>query len=136
MPRLSAEEARSLARAFHDAGASLSTYRFDNWNRLTPSTRQRLEDAEWSLLSASSDMVTMSISLTLEDVADPIARVKKTVEKAKKAVENLKDIKQALAVVSALVQLSAALITGNAAAVMGAMGGLVDASKQNDGEDE
>jgi len=48
------EQARDIAKTFLETSHPLGTYRFDNWNRLTASQRQDIENAEWDILNYST----------------------------------------------------------------------------------
>ena len=69
MPLTSAD-AFNLSKAFHDLSVSIGEFRFANWDTLSDDNRRTLEDEEWSLLNASSDMVTKAVGLALDE-SDP-----------------------------------------------------------------
>ena len=78
---------------------------------------QMLEDEEWSILNASSDMVTKAVGLALDE-SDPAAkRVQGATASALKAVKTLKDISKVIGVATATVGLAAAVISKDPGAI-------------------
>jgi hypothetical protein len=96
MPLTSAD-AFKLSKVFHDLSVAIGG------NRAT------LEDEEWSLLNASSDMVTKAVGLALDE-SDPGAQnVQKAAAAAQKAVKTLKEVGKVINIAAATVGLAAAI---------------------------
>jgi hypothetical protein len=111
--KISADQARELARAFREVSVQLGNYRFNNWNSLTPKQRQELEDLEWALLNYSSDLITLAVGLTLDDSKASLDRIQKATTQAKEAIETIKNIKKAIIIAGAVIKLGAAIVTKN-----------------------
>jgi len=115
--KLTADDAFDLSKQFRDAAVSLGNYRFDNWDDLTNAQRQDLEDDEWSLLNASSDMITKAVGLALDESELTLSELQASTTKAKKAIKTLKTVGQVIGVATALVGLAAAIISKDPKAV-------------------
>ncbi len=114
---LSSADAFKLSRSFHDLSVAIGQYRFGNWETLSEDNRRTLEDEEWSLLNASSDMVTKAVGLNLDE-SDPAAKkVQGATVSALKAVKTLKDIAKVIGVATATVGLAAAVISKDPGAI-------------------
>ena len=108
---LTAQEAFDLSKQFRDFAIALGNYRFTNWQSLTRTQRRDIEDEEWSLINASSDMITKAVGLALEESEASVRSIKKSVSKAKKAIKKLEKVKGIIEVASAMVGLGAAIVS-------------------------
>ena len=88
MPLTSAD-ALALSKSFRDLSVAIGDFRFANWDALGDANRKLLENEEWSILNASSDMVTKAVGLGLDE-SDPAAKkVQGATASALKAVKTL-----------------------------------------------
>lgn len=108
---LTAQEAFDLSKQFRDFAIALGNYRFANWQSLTTTQRRDIEDEEWSLINASSDMITKAVGLALEESDASVHSIKKSVSKAKKAIKKLQKVKGIIEVAAAVVGLGAAIVS-------------------------
>jgi hypothetical protein len=116
MPLTSAD-ALSLSKSFRDLSVAIGDYRFAHWDALSEAERKMLEDEEWSILNASSDMVTKAVGLALDE-SDPAAKkVQEATASALKVVKTLKDISKVIGVATAAVGLAAAVISKDPGAI-------------------
>ena len=116
MPLTSADALR-LSKSFRDLSVAIGDYRFAHWDALSEADRKMLEDEEWSILNASSDMVTKAVGLALDE-SDPAAKkVQGATATALKAVKTLKDISKVIGVATATVGLAAAVISKDPGAI-------------------
>ena len=116
MPLTSAD-ALSLSKSFRDLSVAIGDFRFAHWDALGEANRKLLEDEEWSVLNASSDMVTKAVGLNLDE-SDPAAKkVQGATASALKAVKTLKDISKVIGVATATVGLAAAVISKDPGAI-------------------
>lgn len=116
MPLTSAD-ALSLSKSFRDLSVAIGDFRFAHWDALGEANRTLLEDEEWSILNASSDMVTKAVGLALDE-SDPAAQnVQGATASALKAVKTLKDISKVIGVATATVGLAAAVISKDPGAI-------------------
>jgi len=116
MPLTSAD-ALALSKSFRDLSVAIGDFRFANWDALGEANRKLLEDEEWSVLNASSDMVTKAVGLNLDE-SDPAAKkVQGATASALKAVKTLKDISKVIGVATATVGLAAAVISKDPGAI-------------------
>jgi hypothetical protein len=115
--KLTADDAFDLSKKFREAAVSLGNYRFDNWDDLTNAQRQGLEDDEWSLFNASSDMITKAVGLALDESEFSLSELQASTTKAKKAIKTLKTVAQVIGLATALVGLAAAIISKDPKAV-------------------
>jgi hypothetical protein len=116
MPLTSAD-ALALSKSFRDLSVAIGDFRFANWDALGEANRKLLENEEWSILNASSDMVTKAVGLALDE-SDPAAKkVQGATASALKAVKTLKDISKVIGVATATVGLAAAVISKDPGAI-------------------
>ena len=116
MPLTSAD-ALSLSKSFRDLSVAIGDFRFANWDALGDANRKLLENEEWSILNASSDMVTKAVGLALDE-SDPAAKkVQGATASALKAVKTLKDISKVIGIATATVGLAAAVISKDPGAI-------------------
>lgn len=116
MPLTSAD-ALALSKSFRDLSVAIGDFRFANWDALGEANRKLLEDEEWSVLNASSDMVTKAVGLNLDE-SDPAAKkVQGATASALKAVKTLKDISKVIGIATATVGLAAAVISKDPGAI-------------------
>jgi hypothetical protein len=116
MPLTSAD-ALALSKSFRDLSVAIGDFRFANWDALGDANRELLENEEWSILNASSDMVTKAVGLALDE-SDPAAKkVQGATASALKAVKTLKDISKVIGVATATVGLAAAVISKDPGAI-------------------
>ena len=114
---LNAEDAFDLSKQFRDLGINLGNYRFANWTTLTPTQRRDLEDEEWSLLNASSDMTTKAVGLALEESEINVQHITSSVGKAKRSIKKLEKVGEVLKVATAAVGLAAAIVAKDPGAI-------------------
>lgn len=114
---LSAEDAFELSKQFRDLSINLGNYRFANWNTLTPTQRREIEDEEWSLLNASSDMTTKAVGLALEESEINVQHIKHSVGKAKRAIKKLEKVSEVIRIATATVGLAAAIVAKDPGAI-------------------
>jgi hypothetical protein len=114
---LTSADAFNLSKSFHDLSVSIGEYRFANWNTLSDDNRRTLEDEEWSLLNASSDMVTKAVGLTLDETDPTGQKVQAATTAAAKAVKTLKEVGKVIHVATAAVALAAAIVSKDPGAI-------------------
>ncbi|HEX7579842.1 MAG TPA: hypothetical protein VF580_07565 [Thermoanaerobaculia bacterium] len=114
---ISKDQARELGRAFLDVAHALGTYRFDNWNDLTPADRKIIEDEEWDLLTYSSSLTTKAVGVVLEDLKGNLAAIAAGAAQATKVIGTIQEVKAALKIAAAFVALGGAIVSGNAVAI-------------------
>ncbi|HQU28591.1 MAG: hypothetical protein KC563_06395 [Nitrospira sp.] len=114
---LTSTDALELSKQFRDMANDLGNYRFDHWSSLTPTQKRDLEDEEWSLLNAASDMTTKAVGLALDESEITFQSVKSSVGKAKKAIKKLEKVGEVIKVATATVGLAAAIMSKDPGAI-------------------
>ena len=125
--KLTAAQALELARWFRQIANALGDYRLNNWNALTQAQRQRIDNAEWSLINYSSDLTTEAVGTILDDAEGSLERIQEATNKANKIIQKIQDVKKAIGIATAFVGLGAAIITGNTSAITTALKDLFNA---------
>ena len=115
--KLTSTEAFELSRRFRGLSVALGDFRFARWDELKPAQRRTLEDTEWSLLNASSDMITTAVGLVLDETEVSFARLQESAEKADHAIRTLAAVRRVIRLAAAAVRLSAAIVSREPAAV-------------------
>jgi hypothetical protein len=126
--KLTADDALALAGRFHDLAVAAGNYRFDNWEKLTTAQRKSLEDAQWSLLNASSDMITRAVGIILDGSETSLKQIQAATGEAEKTLKTLKNIKKAIRVATAAVGLAAAIASKDPGAIAKNAKSLVEAA--------
>ena len=108
---LTAQEAFDLSKQFRELAIALGNHRFANWQTLTPTQRRDLEDEEWSLTNASSDMITKAVGMALDESKSSLKLINKSVKKAKSSIKKLKKVSQIITIAAAAVGLGAAIVS-------------------------
>ena len=126
---LTSTEALELSKQFRDLANDLGNYRFSNWSSLTPTQKRDLEDEEWSLINAASDMTTKAVGLALEESEVNFQSIKSSVGKAKKAIKKLEKVGQVITVATATVGLAAAIMAKDPGAIAKNAKSVVEAAK-------
>jgi hypothetical protein len=119
--QLTSDEAFRLADQFRNLSKAVGDYRIRSWDGLSTEQRRTLEDAEWSLLNASSDMNTFAIGLVLEESQCSFDQLTQITAKGKETLETLADIRKAINIATAAVGLAAAIISASTIGDVGAV---------------
>ena len=119
--KITSEQARDLAQQFHDASTAVGDFRFDHWDELTKSERERLKDAQLTLLNYSTHFITELVGVILDDVQGDLQSLQKVTAKAENALTTIAEVKKAIAVTASLVKLGAAIASENPSAIAGAL---------------
>ena len=117
MPPLTSDDALALSKSYRDLSVAIGDFRFKNWNTLSEADRKALEEKEWALLNASSDMVTKAVGLTLEESDAAAKKVQGAAATAEKAVKTLKEVRKVITIAAAAVGLAAAIASKDPGAI-------------------
>ena len=117
MGKLTADQARDLASAFHDMSVAVGNFRFGNWDYLKKPERASLESVQWTLLNYSSDFTATAISLTLDDLQGTLQSIQDATAKATTAINRIKLVDKVLRIASAAAGLGAAIVSGHPEAI-------------------
>jgi ribosome maturation protein Sdo1 len=126
---LTSQEAFDLSQQFRDLAINIGNYRFANWQTLTPTQRRDIEDEEWSLINASSDMITKAVGLALDESETSVDSIKKSIKKAKSAIKKLEKVSQIITIAAAAVGLGAAIVSKDPGAIAKNAKLVLDAAK-------
>jgi hypothetical protein len=130
--KLTSEEAFELSRQFRELSVELGNFRFSKWKELSPAQRRTTEDAEWSLLNASSDMITSAVGIVLDETETSFRTLQGSTTKAKRALQTLKTVRRVINVATAAVGLAAAIISKDPGAIAKNAKALVDVVTEED----
>ena len=128
MAKLPADQAFRLAETFHKISVSVGNYRFDQWDKLTPSQRKRLEDLQWTLMNYSSDFVAQAINLVVDDLQGTLKKITDATSEANDAIAKIKTVSKVIVIAAAATVLGAAIMSGNADGALKAAEDLVQAA--------
>ncbi|PYM46992.1 MAG: hypothetical protein DME16_13635 [Candidatus Rokuibacteriota bacterium] len=117
MPPLTSDDALALSKSYRDLSVAIGDFRFRNWNTLSEADRKALEEKEWALLNASSDMVTKAVGLTLDESDAAAKKVQGAAATAEKAVKTLKEVRKVITIAAAAVGLAAAIASKDPGAI-------------------
>ena|SRR3989441_1968630 len=117
MPPLTSDDALALSKSYRDLSVAIGDFRFKNWNTLSEGDRKALEEKEWALLNASSDMVTKAVGLTLDQSEATAKKVQGAAATAEKAVKTLKEVRKVITIAAAAVGLAGAIAAKDPGAI-------------------
>jgi hypothetical protein len=117
MPPLTSDDALALSKSYRDLSVAIGDFRFKNWNTLSEGDRKALEEKEWALLNASSDMVTKAVGLTLDESEAAAKKVQGAAATAEKAVKTLKEVRKVITIAAAAVGLAGAIAAKDPGAI-------------------
>jgi hypothetical protein len=117
MPPLTSDDALALAKSFRDLSAAITDYRLKNSSTLSEDDRKALEEKEWELLNASTDMVTKAVGLTLDESEAAGKKVQGAAATAARAVKTLKEVRKVITIAAAAVGLAAAIASKDPGAI-------------------
>ena len=117
MPPLTSDDALALSKSYRDLSVAIGDFRFKNWNTLSEADRKALEEKEFALLNASSDMVTKAVGLTLDESEAAAKKVQGAAATAEKAVKALKEVRKVITIAAAAVGLAAAIASKDPGAI-------------------
>jgi hypothetical protein len=121
MAKLTAGQSRELAEAFYRLSKEIGDYRFDHWEKLGKGDRRALEDLEWTLLSASSDLTAGAVDVALGEAAPVLKQVTRATRAMKVEIKRAKRVEKVLGIAAAAVKLTAAIVSGSPAAIATAL---------------
>jgi len=126
---ISKDQARDLAKTFRDVSNALAEYRFTRWGTLTAAQRQRIEDAEWTLLNYSSDFITTAVGIALPDLEQDLRSITGAIAKAKKVIATVDTVKDVLKVTASLIVLGGAIASKEPRTIFSAVKDLLTTSR-------
>ena len=128
MAALTSDQAFALASRFHDAAVAVGSYLYSaKGNALSASDWNKLEDAQWSILNASSDIRTTAVGLVLDEAGPSLAKLQAYTNRARIAIKKVDTAKKAIEIATSLVVLGAAVISKDPGAIASAAKGVYDA---------
>jgi len=125
--KLTADDAKELARWFRELSVTLGNYRFSNWSKLSEEERAVIESKEWTLLNYSSDFITQAVWIILDDAQGSFEKLRQATAEAKKAISNIQTIKQVISIATSVIELAAAVMTKNPATIVTAIEHVINA---------
>ena len=114
---LSSEEAFELSKLLRNLSVSIGDYRFEKYKTLSEEKRKTLEDAEYTLINLSSEMITTAVGLVLEETQWSFERLKKLTESANETLKKMAAVRTAIEVAAAAVSLATAIQTKDVNAI-------------------
>jgi hypothetical protein len=130
--KLTSEEAFELSRRFRELSVELGNFRFSNWKELSAAQRRTIEDWEWSLLNASSDMITTAVGIVLDETELSFQALQESTNKAKRAIRTLKTVRKVIKVATVAVGLAAAIVAKDPGAIAKNAKALIDVATEAD----
>jgi len=129
--QLTSEEARDLSQRFRGLSVTLGDLRFSHWDELSPVQRESMENLEWSLLNASSDMITSAVGLDLDETEVSFQQLQESAAGAGRALQSLKTVQTVLNIATAAVGLAGAIVSRNPGAIAKSVAGVYTAVKES-----
>ena len=108
-----ANDARDIADAFHSAYEAIDRYLDDNWQTISRSDYDTLNEAGKALLRRSASMRTEAVGLSIDQMADASAELKQVIGDAKESLARLETIGTAIRVATGLADLAKGILDRN-----------------------
>ena len=115
--KLTADQARNLARSYFNIAQALGEYRFDNFDTLSAAKRKQIEDLERTLLNSSTTFTAIAITISLDDLEPVLGRVTEVTTQMQTAIDQLQKVDKVIKIATAAVQLAGAVLSGNPEAI-------------------
>ena len=116
---LTANDLLNLAASTREAANTLADYLYGNWNDPTVVPEQaRLQSLHQTLITASGDLITHAVDVTLDDGDGALNQIQASIADAQQALNKINDVKKAIGIATALISLAAAIPTGNAGTII------------------
>lgn len=109
--KLTEDDALELASCFREVAIQLGNYLEENWSNLDPSERQELQNEEFTLLNAASQMRTKAVGVLLAEEELSFAKLQGAAKKAKTAIKKIKKVRQVIELAAGTVGLAAAILS-------------------------
>ena len=122
--KITAEQARELAKDYNESANIIGDFRLTNWDRLSPEERLVLGNSGRTLLDHSQDLITYAVGKILDDTQASLNQIRNATADANRAIKKIDDIKKVINIAAALVTLAAAIYTENPAGIANALKGL------------
>ncbi len=127
---LSADDARDIADGFLDAARAIDSYLDANWETISRAEYETLNESARTLLRVSGFMTVVAVGLSIDQMADDSAELKKVIDDAKNSLAQLQAIGQAIRVAAGLVDLATAIIAKDPGAAFKASRNLFEVLQQ------
>lgn len=116
MGRISAEDLRAQAQAFHDIGVAIGQIRLDaihDGGALNDPAIVNLLGINLSLLNLSSSFAVQAAEITLEDAEGAVQTVRGATDRAGAELQTLQRLDKAIRIGSAVIVLGASIFTAD-----------------------
>lgn len=111
MPKLTAQQASDMGHQFIDTSLAIIQFRLDNLTALSNKDSQYLGVLYKTLLNAGEDMLAMSTTLVMDEVAASLATIQTVTAEVKQSLKTLTNIQKGISVAACLVNLATAIIS-------------------------
>ena len=129
--KLTSDQAYELSEQFTLFSEAIENYRYENWDDLSEEERTELERIEWSLMNASSEMVTTAIDLTLDETELSFQQLCATTQKAQDAIKKINTVRKVINIAATAVSLAGAILVNDYKAVLKDARELIKLSRNN-----
>jgi hypothetical protein len=122
---LTADDARDIADAFQSAYEAIDRYLDDNWETISRSDYDTLNEAGKALLRRSALMRTEAVGLSIDQMADASAELKQVIGDAKESLARLETVGTVIRVAAGLADLAKGVLARNPGRIFNASRGIV-----------
>ena len=110
---LTANDAREIANAFQRSYEAIDKYLDDNWQTISRSDYDTLNELGKALLRSSASMRTEAVGLSISQMADASAKLTQVIGDANESLARLERIGTAISVAALLVDLAKGILDRN-----------------------
>ncbi len=129
MAILTSIQANALSNDFLGLAQSIGDFRYDNWNKMSPSQYQQLGSFQWSIMNYGEDIFALSTVLVMDDVQTSVDKINNITVEIKSTIQQLKDIQKVINVAAAIVTFGGAVISKSPSSIGTTLQGVIDSWK-------
>ncbi len=123
---LTADDAREIADALLDAYKTIDDYLDKQWETISRADYETLSESGRTLLRISGFITTVAVGLSIDQMEDDAAEIKKVIGDAKQKLEHLNEIGTAIRVAAGMVDVATSIVSRDPRSTFKAVKGLAE----------
>lgn len=129
MADFTSKQSSEIGKFFSDFSVFLHNYRFKNWDDLTEEKRDDLNSLENRLSNFASKFYAISISISIDELKEPLEGIKNATKEGKKAIKKINNVKKAIKLAKSAVSMGVAILSKDPGKIIKSAGALYKEAK-------
>jgi hypothetical protein len=129
MADFTSKQSSEIGKFYSDFSVFLHKYRFQNWDDLSEERRDDLQSLEIRLSNYASRFYAISISLSVDELKEPLEKIKDATKEGKKAIKKINNVKKAIKLAKSAVSMGVAILSKNPGKIIKSAGALYKEAK-------